>query len=115
METAESTIENLNTQLAELECSESLTRARQQHDSIVSGMQQKHEKQILLLKEKIDELNAVSDEKVRYSKTCIVQLIRSFHDFVVNGWCEKYTVGWFWNTFWLKCVVCSGIFPLSRV
>ena len=66
METAESVIENLNTRLAELECSESLTRARQQHDSIVNGMQQKFEKEILLLKEKVDELKNQIDDRVRY-------------------------------------------------
>ena len=48
-----------------MESSESLTRARQQHDSIVNSMQQKFEKENLLLKENVDELNRQIDDRVR--------------------------------------------------
>ncbi len=52
-------------QLQELESSESLTRARQQHDTIVNGMHQKHQQEILLLNEKLDELTKQNQDKVR--------------------------------------------------
>ncbi|KAL3884693.1 hypothetical protein ACJMK2_024805 [Sinanodonta woodiana] len=63
LQTAETTIENLTHQLEELGNSETLTRARHEHDSIISGLQQKYEKEIKILKEKCDKLNQERQEK----------------------------------------------------
>lgn len=52
---AETTIDSLNQQLVELSRSESLTRAREQHESVVNAMRKKHEEQVLALKQKLDE------------------------------------------------------------
>ncbi|KAJ8306715.1 hypothetical protein KUTeg_015756 [Tegillarca granosa] len=46
LQTAESTIETLNHQLQELGNSETLSRARHEHDVVVAGLQQKYEKEI---------------------------------------------------------------------
>ena len=62
---AESSIEALNLQLGELQASETLSRAREQHDHIVSGLQQRHEQQLLILNEKLDQQDTTLREKVR--------------------------------------------------
>ena len=65
LQTSESTIENLNLQLEELGRSDSLARARDQHEAIVSGMHNKHEAELLVLKQKLDQANLEKTEKVR--------------------------------------------------
>ena len=44
--------------------SESLSRAREQCDSLINSMKSKHEQQTLSLKEKMDEINAQLKEQV---------------------------------------------------
>ena len=61
---AESSIEGLNTQLSELQASNTLARAREQHDQIVSGLQQRHEQQLLLHNEKLDGQTTTIKEQV---------------------------------------------------
>ena len=60
----ETTIDSLNQQLAELSRSESLTRAKEQHESVVNAMKKKHEEQVLTLKQKLDEAVLTRDSKV---------------------------------------------------
>ena len=52
---AETTIDSLNQQLVELSRSESLTRAKEQHESVVNAMKRRHEEEVLTLKQKLDE------------------------------------------------------------
>ncbi|XP_055476446.1 centrosomal protein of 152 kDa isoform X1 [Psammomys obesus] len=52
--TTEITLESLKQQLVELHHSESLQRAREQHESIVSGLTQKYEEQVLSLQKNLD-------------------------------------------------------------
>lgn len=61
----ETTIDSLNQQLAELSRSESLTRAKEQHESVVNAMKKKHEEQVLALKQKLDEAVLTRDCKVQ--------------------------------------------------
>ena len=61
---AETTIDSLNQQLVELSRSESLTRAKEQHESVVNAMKKKHEGQVLALKQKLDEAVLSRDCKV---------------------------------------------------
>ena len=61
---AETTIDSLNQQLVELSRSESLTRAKEQHESVVNSMKKKHEEQVLALKQKLDETVLSRDCKV---------------------------------------------------
>ncbi|KAK7497810.1 hypothetical protein BaRGS_00010944 [Batillaria attramentaria] len=63
LQSAETTIENLTHQLAELRESDSLSQARSQHDAVVSSMQQRFDKEILTLKEKLDAANESIAEK----------------------------------------------------
>ena len=64
LQTAESTIETLHQHLEELGRSDSLSRARHEHDVVVGGLQKKHETEIKVLKEKLDKLNESVNEKV---------------------------------------------------
>ena len=66
----ETTIDSLNQQLAELSRSELLTRAKEQHESVMNAMKKKHEEQILMLKQKLDEAVLTRDCKVQ----CIIVL-----------------------------------------
>lgn len=68
---AESTIESLNCQLTEMGSNESLTRAREHHDSVVTTLHHKHSHEIHLLNTKLDSLNALCDSRVRIHHACI--------------------------------------------
>ena len=72
----ETTIDSLNQQLAELSRSESLTRAKEQHESIVNAMKKKHEVQLLTLKQKLDEAVLTRDCKVgwKYNYFCLPEI-----------------------------------------
>ncbi|WAR30209.1 CE152-like protein [Mya arenaria] len=63
LQTAESTIETLHQHLEELGSSDTLTRARHDHEVVVGGLQKKYENEIKLLKENIDRLNESAQEK----------------------------------------------------
>jgi len=64
--TLESMVESLNAQLVELGSSDALTRAKQHHESIVAGMRQKYDADVLAANEKIDSLTKRLVEKVTY-------------------------------------------------
>ncbi|XP_051000494.1 centrosomal protein of 152 kDa [Acomys russatus] len=61
--TTEITLENLKQQLVELHHSESLQRAREQHESIVAGLTQKYEEQVLALQRNLDATTAALQEQ----------------------------------------------------
>jgi len=48
----------------ELGNSESLSRARHEHEVVIGGIQQKYEKEVKVLNEKIGNLNAKANEMV---------------------------------------------------
>lgn len=66
LQTAESTIETLNQQLAEMGASDSLSRARVEHDRVLAGVQQRHDKEVKVLKEKIENLTDKLNEVVSH-------------------------------------------------
>lgn len=72
---AETTIDSLNQQLVELSRSESLTRAKEQHESVVNAMKKKHEEQVLALKQKLDEAVSSRDYKVPQNVMMIFYVI----------------------------------------
>ena len=63
---AETTIDSLNQQLVELSRSESLARAKEQHESVVNAMKRRHEEEVLTLKQKLDEAVLSRDHKVPF-------------------------------------------------
>ena len=77
LQTAESTIETLNQQLAEMGASDSLSRARVEHERVLAGVQQRHDKEVKVLKEKIENLTVklnevVGSDSVNWEVQCFV-------------------------------------------
>jgi len=70
--TLESMVESLHAELAELGSSDTLTRAKQQHESVVNSMRQKFDADILAANGKIDSLTKKLSEKVTY---CIMLIL----------------------------------------
>lgn len=61
---SDGTIDSLQQQIKQLNQSESIARARAQHESMLANLRQKHEEEILLLKEKLDDLQQALAWKV---------------------------------------------------
>jgi len=62
---AEVAMESMQKQLLELQRSDTLQRAREQHDAIVTALKQKHEKQVVSLEQKLDATKSALQEQVR--------------------------------------------------
>jgi len=62
--TLESMVDSLNAELAELGSSDTLTRAKQHHESIVASLRQQYDVDILAANEKIDSLTKKLAEQV---------------------------------------------------
>nr|XP_009926012.1 PREDICTED: centrosomal protein of 152 kDa isoform X3 [Haliaeetus albicilla] len=61
---AEVAMESMQKQLLELQRSDALQRAREQHEAIISALKQKYEKQVLSLEQKLDTTkSALRDQK----------------------------------------------------
>ncbi|XP_059160386.1 centrosomal protein of 152 kDa-like isoform X2 [Physella acuta] len=63
LQTAESTIENLSHHIDDLQASESLSRARHEHESVISSLTQRYEREVLGLKEKMDGIKAALESR----------------------------------------------------
>lgn len=57
-------LESLKQQLLDLHHSESLQRAREQHETVVAGLTNKYEEQVLSLQNKLDATVAALKEQV---------------------------------------------------
>lgn len=64
LQVAEAAIETLNAQLAEMNATDTVARARHEHEVVVGSLQQRYEKEMHVLKVKIDELNSALGDKV---------------------------------------------------
>lgn len=62
---AEVAMESMQKQLLELQRSDALQRAREQHEAIISSLKQKYEKQVLSLEQKLDTTKSALREQVR--------------------------------------------------
>ena len=60
----EMALDSLKQQLSDLRHSESLQRAREQHESIVMGLTKRHEEQVLSLQGKLDATLTALKEQV---------------------------------------------------
>ncbi|XP_067874022.1 centrosomal protein of 152 kDa isoform X3 [Heterodontus francisci] len=65
---AEAAMESMQQQLSELCRSESLTRAREQHETVVGALKQKHEESILVMQQTLDATSIALEEKKENSK-----------------------------------------------
>lgn len=58
-------MESMQKQLLELQRSDALQRAREQHEAIISALKQKYEQQVLSLEQKLDTTQSALREQVR--------------------------------------------------
>ena len=84
MESAKKTIESLHQQLMELEKSESLSRAREQHENVVMATKKRYDEDITRLKQKLDDVNNSLMWKVVCCVYCMAISIMESACFVVN-------------------------------
>jgi hypothetical protein len=64
-EDAESSIADLNQQLIDLTTADCMSRVRDRQDTLLHSIQQKHNREMFTLKEKMDETTKVLEEKVK--------------------------------------------------
>lgn len=57
-------MDSMQQQVMDLRRSDSINRAREQHEMVVSTLKKKHDEQILLLQQKLDEVHAAHQEQV---------------------------------------------------
>ncbi|XP_048581155.1 centrosomal protein of 152 kDa isoform X2 [Nematostella vectensis] len=67
LHTANSTIDSLNEQLSQMTRADALTKAREQHESILNAARKRQEEEILRLKQKLDESRLSLDWKTEES------------------------------------------------
>ncbi|XP_010225364.1 PREDICTED: centrosomal protein of 152 kDa-like, partial [Tinamus guttatus] len=60
---AEVAMESMKKQLLELQRSDALQRAREQHEAIISALKQKYEKQVTALEQKLDTTSSALREQ----------------------------------------------------
>ncbi|XP_078386421.1 centrosomal protein of 152 kDa isoform X7 [Cetorhinus maximus] len=65
---AEAAMESMQQQLTELCRSESLTRAREQHETVIGALKQKHEESILVMQQTLDATSIALEEQKDNSK-----------------------------------------------
>ncbi|XP_069102444.1 trichohyalin-like isoform X3 [Argopecten irradians] len=75
---AEANIESLNQQLLDLGNSESLARARHDHEVVIAGIQRKHQQEVKVTNEKIQELNMRITDLSAENKTLRKKLEESY-------------------------------------
>lgn len=64
MQTAESTVESLTHNIEDLQNSDSISRARIDHENMLSSLTQRYERELLNVKEKLDETKSALEKKV---------------------------------------------------
>ncbi|KAM5171085.1 centrosomal protein of 152 kDa [Mantella aurantiaca] len=63
LKVAKLAMESMQQQVMDLRRSDSINRAREQHEMVVSTLKKKHEEQILLLQQKLDDVDAALQEQ----------------------------------------------------
>ncbi|XP_067161821.1 centrosomal protein of 152 kDa [Apteryx mantelli] len=85
---AEVAIESMQKQLLELQRSDALQRAREQHEAVISALKQKYEKQVLSLEQKLD----TTDSALREQKELCNHLgehVKQLEKMLEENKCEK--------------------------
>ncbi|NXK52990.1 CE152 protein, partial [Chauna torquata] len=85
---AEVAMESMQKQLLELQRSDALQRAREQHDAIISALKQKHEKQVLSLEQKLDTTKSALQEQKELCKN-LGEHIKQLEKMLEETKCEK--------------------------
>ncbi|XP_040198583.1 centrosomal protein of 152 kDa isoform X2 [Rana temporaria] len=77
LKVAKLAMESMQQQVMDLRRSDSINRAREQHEMVVSTLKRKHEEQILMLQQRLDEINAAFQEQKECCSRLEEQLKRS--------------------------------------
>ncbi|XP_009329220.1 PREDICTED: centrosomal protein of 152 kDa [Pygoscelis adeliae] len=85
---AEVAMESMQKQLLELQRSDALQRAREQHEAIVSGLKQKYEKQVLSLEQKLDTTKSALREQKELCKN-LGEHVKQLEKMLEETKCEK--------------------------
>jgi len=74
LEVSDRTVENLQQEVAMLQRSDTLERARQQHDAVLASSNERHEQRLLEVSTMLDEVRRVADSKVLCKKLSLVNV-----------------------------------------
>uniref|UniRef100_A0A8C2U9L1 Centrosomal protein of 152 kDa n=1 Tax=Coturnix japonica TaxID=93934 RepID=A0A8C2U9L1_COTJA len=85
---AEVAMESMQKQLLELQRSDTLQRAREQHDAIVTALKQKHEKQVLSLEQKLDTTKSALQEQKELCQN-LGERVKELEKMLEETKCEK--------------------------
>ncbi|XP_009274769.1 PREDICTED: centrosomal protein of 152 kDa [Aptenodytes forsteri] len=85
---AEVAMESMQKQLLELQRSDALQRAREQHEAIVSALKQKYEKQVLSLEQKLDTTKSALREQKELCKN-LGEHVKQLEKMLEETKCEK--------------------------
>ncbi|XP_053934079.1 centrosomal protein of 152 kDa [Cuculus canorus] len=85
---AEVAMESMQKQLLELQRSDALQRAREQHEAIVSALKQKYEKQVLSLEQKLDTTTSALREQEELCKS-LGEHVKQLEKMLEETKCEK--------------------------
>ncbi|XP_071611340.1 centrosomal protein of 152 kDa [Heliangelus exortis] len=85
---AEVAMESMQKQLLELQRSDALQRARDQHEAIISALKQKYENQILALEQKLDTTNSALREEKELCKN-LGEHVKQLEKMLEETKCEK--------------------------
>uniref|UniRef100_A0A8C0C138 Centrosomal protein 152 n=1 Tax=Buteo japonicus TaxID=224669 RepID=A0A8C0C138_9AVES len=85
---AEVAMESMQKQLLELQRSDALQRAREQHEAIISALKQKYEKQVLSLEQKLDTTKSALREQKELCKN-LGDYVKQLEKMLEETKCEK--------------------------
>ncbi|XP_035755398.1 centrosomal protein of 152 kDa isoform X4 [Egretta garzetta] len=85
---AEVAMESMKKQLLELQRSDALQRAREQHEAIISALKQKYEKQVLSLEQKLDTTKSALREQKELCKN-LGEHVKQLEKTLEETKCEK--------------------------
>ncbi|XP_065497955.1 centrosomal protein of 152 kDa [Caloenas nicobarica] len=85
---AEVAMESMQKQLLELQRSDALQRAREQHEAVISALKQKYEKQILSLEQKLDTTKSALQEQKELCKN-LEEHVKQLQRMLEETKCEK--------------------------
>ncbi|XP_052664415.1 centrosomal protein of 152 kDa isoform X2 [Harpia harpyja] len=85
---AEVAMESMQKQLLELQRSDALQRAREQHEAVISALKQKYEKQVLSLEQKLDTTKSALREQKELCKN-LGEYVKQLEKMLEETKCEK--------------------------
>ena len=86
---SDSTIDSLQQQIRQMSESESLSRTRVQHESMLANLRHKYEAEVLTLKEKLDDLQQALAWKVKCLLLILIETGKNTTGLISTLFCKK--------------------------